>query len=83
MNKSELYKSEGFKIETEYHGREGRIFYVEKSRLPFDWEMVLEKKWGRGLTIPTKAEWDSYCRRNDADWARKRGKRLSRRLRKF
>ena len=81
MSSYEIYKSEDYKIESVARGREGYIFYIEKSRLPFDWEIIIhERNTGRGLTIPTSKEWDSYCERHKANWAKGRRDEIVKRI---
>ncbi len=68
----EVCKSTDYRIEMEQVGREGTVFYIEESRLPFDWEILGGTKGGAGLTIPAPKEWDMYCEKNKATWAKGR-----------
>lgn len=80
MGNWEVYKSEGYQIEMNQFGREGEIFYIEQSRLPFSWEILGGTKWGAGVTIPSPREWDKYCEKNKANWAKGRRDEIVQRI---
>lgn len=81
MSNFEIYKSNDYQIKVEQTGRAGYIFYIEKSRLPFAWEMIISgRKTGTGVVIPSPKEWDNYCEKNGANWAKGRRDEIVRRI---
>lgn len=59
-----------YNIEITQDGRSGQDIYVEDGkRLPFDWEFSAT---GVTIHVPTPQEWDAYCAKHDAAWARGR-----------
>src|SRR3712207_6403984 len=72
-----MSKSRTYKIEYESYGRCGYAFYVENRRLPFEWEIIIG---GIGVDIPVLEEWDAYCEKHSANWAKGRRDEIVQRL---
>ena len=67
-----------YHIEEESHGRGGLVFYVGKTRLPFPWEMMAVNE--DAIRIPTLKEWNDYCEKHNADWAKGCREKILRRV---
>jgi hypothetical protein len=62
--------SENYRVEEKQEGRSGHAYYIEQGRLPFFYEILGIK--GRGLDIPSPEQWDAYCEKHEAEWAKGR-----------
>jgi hypothetical protein len=69
---------ENYRVEQEQKGPAGWLYYVERSRLPFPWEILGTS--GIGITVPTPQEWDAYCEKHGAVWAKGRREKILQRL---
>jgi hypothetical protein len=59
-----------YEVEITQEGRGGTYYYIEQAaKLPFDWDFSSQ---GVSIVAPTPDEWDSYCSKYDADWAKGR-----------
>ena len=59
-----------YRVEIESGGRAGDVFYIEGGRrLPLWWEYVLN---GAAIDAPSSEEWDTYCDKHSAEWAKGR-----------
>jgi hypothetical protein len=67
-----------YKVEITQDGRCGQDIYVEDGkRLPFDWEFSAA---GVTIYVPTPQEWDAYCEKYDAVWAKGRRREILERV---
>jgi len=67
-----------YEVEINQTGRGGTINYIEEEKsLPFDWEFSMV---GADIFVPTSSEWDSYCEKHLADWAKGRRQEILERL---
>ena len=70
MGKQKVASSE-FKVELRQEGSGGWVFYVERvGKLPFEWEYVGFPV--TGISVPAPEEWDLYCEKHGAGWAKGR-----------
>lgn len=67
-----------YHIEEEPHGRGGWVFYVGQTRLPFAWEMMAVDE--DAIRIPTLEEWDDFCKKHNANWAKNSREKILRRV---
>ena len=66
-------------VEEKQDGRAGWVFYIEQSRLPLPWE-ILGAGGGVGISVPTPEEWDTYCEKHKAVWAKGRREEILQRV---
>src|SRR2546423_894642 len=67
-----------FEIKIRKTGRAGWMDYIEEGRsLHFRWDLNTE---GAEVYVPTPYEWDVFCEKSAADWARGRRQEILERL---
>lgn len=70
-----------YEVELE-HGREGKVFYREVGgTLEFWWEfMSYDVGYGVGIQVPSSSQWDAYCEKHSAAWAKGRRQEILERV---
>ena len=59
-----------YKVEIESGAPAGNVFYIEDGKsLPLWWEFLLN---GAAIEAPSPEEWDTYCDKHSAEWAKGR-----------
>lgn len=65
-------RSSDYRIEETREGQSGYVFYIEgASKLPFFWEIIGIPS-GVGITVPKHEEWEAFCDKHKAEWAKDR-----------
>ncbi len=58
------------KVKIQAEGRGGNVHYIENGKiLPFNWEFSAV---GLDIDVPTPQEWDAFCIKHIAEWAKSR-----------
>ena len=58
--------------------RGGEVFYKESENiLPFNWEYTTA---GISIYVPSKIDWEVFCEKHSADWAKERRGEILQRL---
>ena len=71
--------SQGYEVEIKQDGRTGWVIYAENDKnLPFDWEF--HGTGGATIFVPSSEEWNRYCGKQDARWAKGQRKKILERL---
>ena len=67
-----------YKVKEIQDGRAGWIIYTEDGKeLRFPWEMISR---GIGVSVPDASEWDAYCEKRSAGWAKGRRREILERV---
>src|SRR2546423_15277003 len=68
-----------YQVKIEQIGRAGWAYYIEQEKqLPFSWENFGTP--GDGIIIPSPTEWNKYCEKRGADWAKERREEILQRV---
>ncbi len=68
-----------YRIEEKRISRYGHLFYIEQGgRLPFFWDILGTP--GIGIEIPLPEEWDAFCEKHGAEWAKNRREEILQRV---
>lgn len=64
-------ESKDYRVKLKQKGPGGQVFYEESDgTLPFRW--AIHSRTGIGIFVPAQHEWDEYCDKHGAEWAKGR-----------
>lgn len=67
--------SQGYEVEIKRDGRTGWVIYAEHNKkLSFDWEF--HGAGGVTIFVPSSEEWNAYCEKQNADWAKEQRQKI-------
>jgi hypothetical protein len=67
-----------YQVEIDSAGRAGNVYYTEDgSPLTFWWEFTMV---GAAISVPAAQDWDAYCDRTGAGWAKGRRQEILARI---